>query len=240
MLRARDYAEADRVVTLLTRDFGKLNGIAKGVKVSRRRFERKHEPFTQALISFKRRPHGELVFITRAERVEDAPGEFDDLRKIALGSYMLELADALTTEEAEAIAAYQVLTGALATLSRAMPSRALRQGFELHMLQATGFGLDFGHCRLCGKVIEPEAGVVYFVASRGGAVCSGCRAQAVESAVAIRPTSIAALARLNVAPLAESTRLPDGGAEGTLAITRFLMTILDRKLRSADFLNSLM
>ncbi len=37
----------------------------------------------------------------------------DDLGKIALGSYMLELADALTSEEAEAVDAYHVLARAL-------------------------------------------------------------------------------------------------------------------------------
>jgi DNA repair protein RecO (recombination protein O) len=240
VLRARDYGESDRVVTLLTRDFGKLNGIAKGVKVSRRRFERKLEPFTQALLYFKRRPHGELVFITRAERFEGAPPEFEDLGKIVLGSYMLELADALTTEEAEALAAYEVLAKALATLSRETPTPALRQSFELHMLAATGFGLDFSHCRLCAKVIEPEGGVVYFMASRGGVVCSRCRAQVADRLVSIGPTSGAALARLNMAPLPESARLPDGGREGALAIARFLATILDRKLRSVDLLNSLL
>jgi DNA repair protein RecO (recombination protein O) len=45
VLRARDYADSDRIVTLLTRDAGKLSGIAKGAKASRHRFERKLEPF---------------------------------------------------------------------------------------------------------------------------------------------------------------------------------------------------
>ena len=38
VLRARDYSESDRIVTLLTRDMGKLSGIARGAKASRRRF----------------------------------------------------------------------------------------------------------------------------------------------------------------------------------------------------------
>src|ERR1700751_594154 len=101
VIRARDYSESDRIVTLLTRDFGKLSGIAKGAKASRKRFERKLEPFSHVTLYFRRRPHGQLVFITRAERGENPPPELeDDLGKIALGSYMIELADALTTEEA--------------------------------------------------------------------------------------------------------------------------------------------
>jgi DNA repair protein RecO (recombination protein O) len=240
VLRARDYAEADRIVTLLTRDFGKLSGIAKGAKASRRRFERKLEPFTQANLYFRRRPHGQLVFITRAERIEDAPPEFDDLGKIALGSYMLELADALTTEEAEAVAAYEVLTNGLAVLGRGTPSVGLRQAFELKILQAVGFGLDFGCCRLCDKFVEPESGLVYFVPSRGGTVCGRCRRHAVESAVQMHTSSAAALAQLSQTPVAESGTLADGGSDGSSAIARFLATILDRKLRSVDFLNSML
>lgn len=240
VLRARDYSEADRVVTLLTRDFGKLSGIAKGAKASRRRFERKLEPFTHAILYFRRRPHGQLVFITRAERYDGAPPEFDDLGKIALGSYMLELTDALTTEEAEAVAAYKVLASGLEVLSRGTPTIGIRQAFELKILQAAGFGLDFAHCRLCGRAAESETGSVYFVPSRGGIVCAGCRGQPVESAVRIAPSSAAALARLGLTTLAESAALPHGGGDSSLAIARFLATILDRKLRSVDFLNSTM
>src|SRR2546430_13573204 len=99
VLRARDYSESDRIVTLLTRDFGKLAGIAKGAKASRRRFERKLETFSHVMLYFRRRPHGQLVFITRAEAADLAQHVLDDdLAKIALGSYMLELTDALTTE----------------------------------------------------------------------------------------------------------------------------------------------
>ena len=71
VLRARDYSESDRIVTLLTRDFGKLSGIAKGAKASRRRFERKLEPFSHVMLYFRRRPNGQLVFITRAEASPD-------------------------------------------------------------------------------------------------------------------------------------------------------------------------
>jgi DNA repair protein RecO (recombination protein O) len=238
VLRARDYAEADRIVTLMTRDYGKLSGMAKGAKASRRRFERKLEPFTHALLYFRRRPHGQLVFITRAERLDGAPPEFDDLGKIALGSYMLELTDALTTEEAEAAAAYEVLASALQVLGRATPTITLRQAFELKILQAAGFGLDFSRCRLCGRLAEAGDGAVYFVPARGGIVCTRCRGQAVESAVRIHGSSAAALGQLDAARLAESAALPHGGGDGSLAIARFLATILDRKLRSVDFLNS--
>src|SRR5580658_918553 len=127
VLRARDYSESDRIVTLLTRDLGKLGGIAKGAKASRHRFERKLEPFSHVMLHFRRR-RGQLVFITRAEAADLAQFTLDDdLGKFALGSYLLELTDALTREEAEAARAYEILASALATLARRGADTALRQ-----------------------------------------------------------------------------------------------------------------
>src|ERR1700733_10832996 len=131
VLRARDYAESDRIVTLLTRDFGKLSGIAKGAKASRRRFERKLEPFSHVTLFFRRRPHGKLAFFTRSEAGDLPPlTAEDDLARFALGTYMLELTEALTSEEAEAAAAYRILAEALGILITAKANLAVRQGFE--------------------------------------------------------------------------------------------------------------
>jgi len=241
VIRARDYAEADRIVTLLTRDFGKLSGIAKGAKASRKRFERKLEPFSHVTLYFKRRPHGQLVFITRAERGETAPPNLEDeLGKIALGSYMLELADALTIEETEAGDAYQVLANALSTLGRGVATVALRQAYELRMLAVAGFGLELGSCRICGAPGESEDAAVYFVVSRGGVVCNRCRANAPEGAVRLAAANASAMARLATATFDEATVLAHGGRDGAQAISRFFASILDRKLRSLDFLDSLL
>ena len=115
VLRARDYAESDRIVTLLTRDQGKIGGIAKGAKASRHRFERKLEPFSHVILHFRRRPHGQLVFITRAEAADLEQFRIEeDLSRIALGTYMLELTDMLTAEGGDAADAYRSLSSASA------------------------------------------------------------------------------------------------------------------------------
>ena len=241
VLRARDYAESDRIVTLLTRDFGKLGGIAKGAKASRRRFERKLEPFSCVKLFFQRRPHGQLVFITRAE-----PGALpqpmleDDLGKIALGSYMLELADGLTREEADAAAAYDVLRASLDTLGRSRATMALRHAFELQIIRAAGFGIEFDHCRLCQTSIGIDGPAVYFVISRGGIVCQRCRPESPEGAVRLDSATVVALSRLGTTALDETPHLEPGGAAGALALKRFFATILDRELRSASFLDSIL
>jgi len=240
VLRTRDYSESDRIVTLLTREFGKLSGIAKGAKVSRRRFERKLEVFSHVMLYFRRRPHGDLVFITRAESASLPSLELaDDLAKIALGSYMVELADALTREEAEAAAAYQILVDSLSAISHHGARVALRQAYELNMLRWAGYGLEFARCRACSREPGPEVTSVAFIPSRGGIVCRLCRDSLGGVAVSLTPVSAATLARLGTISIADAANEDGAGADAKLAIARFIASIVDRKLRSLEFLDSL-
>jgi len=241
VLRNRDYGESDRIVTVLTRDAGKLGGIAKGAKQSRRRFERKLELFSHVMLYFRRRPNGELVFITKAEAAELTQFELEnDLGKIALGSYMLELADALIREGTDTAEAYRILAGALGVLARDGASSALRQAFELDLLRWAGYELEFRRCRLCAAAPEPDASGLSFVPARGGIVCRRCRdgVHAV-GAIALSAASAAALARLGAIPIASASSEEAAGADGRLAIARFVASVLDRRLRSLEFLESI-
>jgi len=241
VLRARDYAESDRIVTLLTRDFGKLGGIAKGAKASRHRFERKLEPLSHVNLHFRRRPHGELVFITRAEAADLAQFTLDDdLAKIALGSYMAEFCEALATEQAEAGEAYRLLANALEALAHHGASVALRQAFELRILNWAGFGLDFGNCRGCNTAVSTDGDVAYFVVARGGVICARCRPSVVDGAIRLGSQSVVSLARFQSLGFAEAAAQSPAGRDGAVALARFISSVLDRKLRSAEFLESVL
>lgn len=238
VLRTRDYSESDRIVTLLTLDAGKLGGIAKGAKQSRRRFERKLEVFTHVMVYFRRRPHGELVFITRAEAAGLPPFDLtDDIGKIALGSYMVELADALSREEADSAQAYRILAAALGAVARHSASRALRQAFELNLLRWAGYQLEFRHCQVCGRPPAEDATSFVFIPAHGGIVCQRCRGGASDTFVGLGAPSVAALAQLGSLPLEEASGAECAGRDAEAALARFMATVLDRKLRSLEFLH---
>jgi len=241
VLRARDYSESDRIVTILSREHGKLSGIAKGAKKSRARFERKLEPFSHVMLYFRRRPHGELVFITRGEASDLPQYRLDgDLARFALGSYMLELVDALTSEAVEAAGAYRILAEALAAVTRFPVGAAIRQAFELKMLAWAGYGLEFGRCRVCGAAIDAQGGAGFFVSARGGVVCPRCRPAVGEGAFKLAAKSAAALAPLQALEFDAAAAAEPAGADGALVIARFIAGTLDRKLRSLEFLDSVL
>src|SRR5213593_4263848 len=92
ILRSRSYGESDKIVTFLTSDAGKLTGIAKGAKNSRRRFANCLDTFTRVRVDYRSRPGASMVFMDSCDLLEP-PGVLADPKKFAYGSYLIELVD---------------------------------------------------------------------------------------------------------------------------------------------------
>lgn len=136
VLRWRSYAESDKIATLLTRDFGKLTGIGKGAKNSRRRFANSLEPLARVRVYFRQRDEASLAFLESCDllgAVTTEPARF------AYGSYLAELTEQLTVEWNPVENVYDLLESALRELDRGPASAAFLRGFELQLLTAAGF-----------------------------------------------------------------------------------------------------
>ena len=98
VLRWRAYGESDKIATLLTEDFGKLTGIAKGAKNSRRRFANSLEPLARVRVHFRQKPTANLAFLESCE-LRSSTAALSDPTRFAYASYVAELADQLTLED---------------------------------------------------------------------------------------------------------------------------------------------
>src|SRR5664279_1400929 len=110
ILRTRAYGESDKIVTFLTDDAGKLTGMAKGAKNSRRRFANCLDPFTHVRVHFRTstRPGSSLVFMESCDLLHST-GSLAEPNKFAYGSYLIELVDQLTEEAHPVPEVYRLL-----------------------------------------------------------------------------------------------------------------------------------
>src|SRR6185436_11104867 len=97
ILRTRPYGESDKIVTFLANDAGKLTGIAKGAKNSRRRFANCLDVFTRVRVHYRTRLGASLVFMESCDLLETA-ALLTEPTKFAYANYLLELVDLLTEE----------------------------------------------------------------------------------------------------------------------------------------------
>ncbi len=236
MLRARSYGESDRIVTFITERHGKLTGIAKGARNSRRRFAGTLEPFVHVQVVFRQRPGSDLAFLVRCELLGALHAFSRDLDRFAAGSYVLELTDRMVFGRESGREVYTLVHDALGLLDGGMAPDPLLRAFELHLLAASGYAPALDRCRVCGTPADGP-GTVFLAVERGGLLCRGC----VGTGEAVRPVAAGTareLARLAGGPLADAVA---GATRATLveaaAVAEHLLgAVGSGPLRSRDFM----
>ncbi len=179
VLRSRPHGESDKIVTFLTKDWGKITGIAKGAKRSQRRFVNVLEPFTHVQLRFRpSRPNhaNELVFILGCDLLQSFRGPSRDLQRFAIASYCSELIDVMVTGREAGEEIYALLLDSLQGLETTKPiSSVFLPTFELLLLAHTGYAPYLSDCQQCGRPVEELSSQWVFAPSLGGLLCARCR-----------------------------------------------------------------
>ncbi|MBN2539531.1 MAG: DNA repair protein RecO [Deltaproteobacteria bacterium] len=173
VLRFLNYGESDRIVTFFTREFGKLRGIAKGARRSRKRFPNAIEPFSHSILLFSRRGEDSLSIIENCDVIEHYPGIRANLRRTMTASYMIDLVDLFTEEGKKSAGIFQLLSSFLGLLETGNGLEETTRFFELRLLTLSGYEPSLERCIICNASLD-EINAAFFDATRGGIRCSLC------------------------------------------------------------------
>lgn len=235
ILRHVDYGDADRIVTALTPDHGRIKGFARGARKSRRRFGAALETFAEVKLHWVLRSGGELVSLRESELVNLHTGLRRDLETLALAGYGCELTEALFDEAVGFAEVFGLLRAFLGHLDAAGASSEARLLMELRLLTLAGIVPHLQHCAECHGAL-PD-GPVGFMASRGGSLCPGCGGEA--AGLQIDRLTLGSLGRLQQTPVErfDNIRLtPRTLQEGAAILAEALRDYLPKPLKSAAFL----
>lgn len=240
VLHRINLGEADRIVTLFTREHGKLSAVAKGARRARSQFAGVTELYMVA--RFLLATGKNLEVVTQCEITRSFSGLRDDLDLLARATYFCELLDRLTPERYEVTAPelFDLTVAGLELLAQAKdaPDVAVHT-YELHLLAALGYEPTLDQCVRCGLPLERFP--IGFSPSQGGALCPADRYRA-DDAV---PLSRDALHLLQTLVRADNAALlalrPDRktAAEVAKALRWYIRFRTERDLKSADFLDQI-
>lgn len=236
VLHHTDYGEADRIVTLLTADHGRLKGFARHARKSRRRFGAALESFAEIRLYWKLRPGSDLASIQEAELVNLRVGLRDSLESLALAGYGCELSSALVDEAVGAAEVFLLLKAFLDHLTTAGASPEARLLLELRLLSVAGYVPHLQHCAECNAVLP--MGVVGFSAARNGSLCDNCGGR--QAHLRIDRMTLGTLGRILQTPLEnfDGFRLsPLSRQEGLLVTGDALRCHLSGPIKSQAFLD---
>jgi DNA repair protein RecO (recombination protein O) len=165
VLRTHKLGEADRIVTMLSRQHGKIRAVAKGVRRTASRFGARLEPMMVADIQCY--VGRSLDIVQQAESLGSYGAEIaDDYSSYTAGSVMIETADKITDDDGS-LQQYLLLVGALRSLSRREHTPGLTlDSYLLRSLAIAGWAPSFVDCAVTGAPGPHTA----FVPQLGGVV----------------------------------------------------------------------
>lgn len=240
VLRTVDYGESDRVVTLLSRERGKVSAFARGARASRRRFGGALEPFTLVAAELRSRSASELLGLESVAVLRGHGGIRGDLARIACAAYATEVARELVRDHEPHDELFELMVEYLDLVDGAPARPAALRAFELGALHAAGLAPRLDACARCGGPLDPSARAVRFDPGQGGALCTACSAAAGPGATVLSRVAIDALGRLQAGGLAAAAAEPlpaPAGRELREALGAFLTHHLGRTLAARRFLD---
>jgi DNA repair protein RecO (recombination protein O) len=227
VVRQHKLGEADRIVTLLTRDHGLVRAVAKGVRRTRSKFGSRLEPF--AHIDVQLHPGRNLDIVTQVVSIDAfATDIVCDYGRYTSACAILETAERLAGEEhAPAPALHRLTVGALrAVADGARPRELVLDAYLLRAMGIAGWAPSLTECARCAAPGPHRA----FHIAAGGSVCMHCR----PSGSATPPQAVldlmAALYEGDWAAAQESSSSHRGQASGLVAA--HLQWHLERQLRT--------
>ncbi|MCR4441384.1 MAG: DNA repair protein RecO [Peptococcaceae bacterium] len=240
VLRARKYMEADSLLTLLTREKGKVSAIAKGVRKPNSRLRGGVQAFTHNdMLLYEGR---NLDVVTQSQCLEAFVLLHEDMSAMAAASYWSELLDAMIEEGEKDQELFNLALSGFHALCL-LPRKLTVRGLEIKLLSRLGYTPCLEKCVSCGC---PAGGAshVLFAPQLGGILCRECsQAKPAVKQCCFSNEALAVWQQLLRMDLSKIGRLKlSAQGLGVLgqAVDEFLALLLERPLKSAPVLKEMM
>lgn len=237
VLRYTNLGEADKILTILTRNKGKIKAVAKGCRKPKSNMLASTELF--AFSEFVLYKGTNLYQVTQAETREIFYNLRNDLLKLSYAVFFVDMADAVSEEELPSERLFMLLAKTLYYLAAGeIPVGIINEAYQLKIMDISGYRPSLQTCVRCGKD-EPQG--YKFDIEMGGVICKECE----KLGTGIIKISPGTLETIRLLLNTEISRLNTIKIDNTIfnevdkLVKRFVETHLDKHFKSLDFLNEI-
>ncbi len=199
VLRTFRLGEADKIVSLFTRQFGRLRGVARGARRSKNPYGGMLEPLSYLRVWLFERENRDLVRLNSVELVETFFMMQKEYKVQAAVQYVAEVCERLLPERQADERAFRLLLAVLRGLKVSGEVQLPLVYFNYWLLRLEGFLPDLDHCAACGRELGEEA--AHYGRGSEGVLCSDCRSRLIGTRKALSVGSRALVGPLRQKPL---------------------------------------
>ena len=237
VLRETQTKEADKILTVLTAEHGKLAVIARGARRKNSKIAAASQLLAYSeLVLYEQ--HGWMM-LSEASTLSLWDNVRLDVELLSLASYFAEMAEAVTGEEPAGETLSLLLNALYALDTLHKPPELVKAAYELKLLSLSGYEPLTADCAMCGATAPEEP---MFDAEQGVVLCRKCAGVAAGQLLPLDPGSLAAMRHVIGA---EKKRMLSFSLNGETrkrfarACETFARVQLDRDFRTLDFYKSL-
>jgi DNA repair protein RecO (recombination protein O) len=178
ILKAMKYRESSKILTLYTREYGKLSVIAKGARDPKSKFGSALEPMNYVFAVFYKKENRELHLLTQCDLMKSFRHLSEDMERLHAAMAIVELVDAVSHSEERNEPLFRTTVESLEEINRATKNALqVLYLFEMRLSGILGFRPNFHTCFNCGrsmdaKSVGPKGAELHL--NGGGVFCVYC------------------------------------------------------------------
>ena len=223
VLRTIEFSETSLIVTLLTRDFGRIAAMAKGARRPKGPFEGSLDLLAVCRVVVIRKSSATLDLLTEAKLHRRFRGAEKSLQRTYAGYYVAEMLRRLTDEHDPHADLYDLTIRTLEQIDGTGDVPTSLAYFDMQALRILGHAPGTRDCTVCGGLVDAEPRIAFGLEA-GGVLCRGCRGRQRQT-VWVRREVMDELRRLQ----SEDLKLP---IEISASIYGELRAIVNRYIQS--------
>ena len=239
VLKVSDLGESDKIITFFSEQHGKMAGIAKGAKRTKKRFSNKLEMFSLLDVIYDDRSRPGLVRIAEAELLDPFISLREDYDRYVSATLACNLIYYWTGEYDADKNIFNLLLWALQSMDKGCPALMVQIFFQVKLYTLLGYRLYLAGCIKCEDTGQPGLSYV-FHPGRHGLLCRSCsQALVTRETAALSLNTIKLLQHAQELPLEKLPRLCFSDASIREALQLFKVYgqyLLQREITAWSFL----
>jgi DNA repair protein RecO (recombination protein O) len=235
VIRSMDYGEGNKIISLYTKQYGKVSVMARGVKKMKSRHSAITQLFTYGEFAYFK--SGQMGTLNDGEIVRSHHRLREDLHMAAYAAYLAELVDRMTEENDGSAYLFEQLNAGLDAMEDGKDAQITAHIFEMKMLSFAGYSPVLAECVSCGgNAQDPVISV-----SMGGLLCTACRSRDTAAMVVSEGTLklLSLFTQMDLRRLGAVNVKPNTKAELKRCMREWMDTHVDVRFKSRGFLDQM-
>lgn len=156
VISERQIGEADKLITLLSAEHGKITVNAKGAMSLKSRYSSSTQLFSYSTYLLRRR--GNYCYIRDAQINECFLGLRNDIERLSLANYICDVTASFAQEEYHSEPELRITLNMLHALANRpdIPAEQIKAAFEMRIAGIEGYAPDTSRCGICGAGLEEK------------------------------------------------------------------------------------